>query len=61
MHSPFMFTAHAAPHWSRQFRSDDLGEVRAFIGNKDGPHSRVALGGQPLGYTMYQVLSLIHI
>jgi AraC-like DNA-binding protein len=50
-----MFTAHAAPHWSRQFRSDDLGEVRAFIGNKDGPHSRVAHGGRPLGYAMYQV------
>jgi AraC-like DNA-binding protein len=50
-----MFTARAAPHWSRQFRSDDLGEVRAFIGNKDGPHARVALGGRPLGYAMYQV------
>jgi AraC-like DNA-binding protein len=50
-----MFTAHAAPHWSRQFRSDDLGEVRAFIGNKDGPHARVAHGGRPLGYAMFQV------
>jgi AraC-like DNA-binding protein len=45
----------AAPPWSRQFRSDDLGEVRAFIGNKDGPHSRVAHGDRPLGYAMYQV------
>ncbi|CAD5372918.1 putative Transcriptional regulator, AraC family [Rubrivivax sp. A210] len=50
-----MFTANAAPHWSRQFRSDDLGEVRALIGNKDGPHSRVVHGDRPLGYAMYQV------
>ena len=49
------FPAIAAPHWSRQFRSDDLGEVRAFIGNKDGPHSRVAIGDRPLGYAMFQV------
>jgi AraC-like DNA-binding protein len=49
------FPAIAAPYWSRQFRSDDLGEVRAFIGNKDGPHSRVARGDRPLGYAMYQV------
>ena len=49
------FPAIAAPHWSRQFRSDDLGEVRAFIGNKDGPHSRVAHGDRPLGYAMFQV------
>jgi AraC-like DNA-binding protein len=45
----------AAPDWSRQFRSDDLEEVRAFIGNKDGPHSRVAHKRRPLGYAMYQV------
>jgi AraC-like DNA-binding protein len=45
----------AAPYWSRQFRSDDLEEVRAFIGNKDGPHSRVAHRGRPLGYAMFQV------
>jgi hypothetical protein len=45
----------AAPHWSRQFRSDDLGEVRAYIGNKDGPHSRVARSDRPLGYAMFQV------
>ena len=49
------FPAIAAPHWSRQFRSDDLGEVRAFIGNKDGPHSRVVHGDRPLGYAMFQV------
>jgi AraC-like DNA-binding protein len=49
------FPAIAAPSWSRQFRSDDLGEVRAFIGNKDGPHSRVARSDRPLGYAMFQV------
>ena len=49
------FPAIAAPHWSRQFRSDDLGEVRAFIGSKDGPHSRVVHGSRPLGYAMFQV------
>jgi AraC-like DNA-binding protein len=53
-----MFSAHAAPHWSRQFRSDDLEEVRAFIGNKDGPHSRVVRGDRPMGYAMYQVTAL---
>lgn len=55
MPSDLVFSPRAAPYWSRQFRSDDLGEVRAFIGNKDGPHSRVAHGGSPLGYAMYQV------
>jgi hypothetical protein len=51
----FLFPASAAPHWSRQFRSDDLAEVRALIGNKDGPHSRVVRGDRPLGYAMFQV------
>jgi AraC-like DNA-binding protein len=55
MSTGLMFRASAAPHWSRQFRSDDLGEVRAFIGNKDGPHSRVVREDRPLGYAMYQV------
>jgi AraC-like DNA-binding protein len=50
-----MFPAIAAPHWARQFRSDDLEQVRAFIGNKDGPHSRVVHRGRPLGYAMFQV------
>jgi AraC-like DNA-binding protein len=50
-----LFPASAAPPWSRQFRSDDLEEVRAFIGNKDGPHSRVVHGDRPLGYAMFQV------
>jgi AraC-like DNA-binding protein len=49
-----MFTI-AAPSWSRQFRSDDLEEVRAFIGNKDGPHARVTHKIRPLGYAMFQV------
>jgi len=47
--------ASAVPYWARQFRSDDLAQVRAFIGNKDGPHSRVVRGDRPLGYAMYQV------
>jgi AraC-like DNA-binding protein len=55
MTAEFMFPPRAAPYWARQFRSDDLSAVRSFIGNKDGPHSRVALGSRPLGYTMYQV------
>jgi AraC-like DNA-binding protein len=50
-----MFSAIAAPPWSRQFRSDSLEEVRALIGNRDGPHARVAPAEQPLGYAMFQV------
>jgi len=45
----------AAPSWARQFRSDDLEEVRARIGNRDGPHSRVAGSDRPMGYAMFQV------
>ncbi len=45
----------AAPHWARQFCSDNLDEVRAFIGNKDGPHARVVHRDRPLGYAMFQV------
>ena len=55
MSTGLKFTAQAAPHWARQFRSDDLGAVRAFIGNKTGPHARVAHGDRPLGYAMFQV------
>jgi len=55
MSTDHMFPAIAAPHWARQFRSDDLEQVRAFIGNKDGPHSRVVHRGRPLGYAMFQV------
>jgi len=50
-----MFPAIAAPPWSRQLRSDSLEEVRALIGNRDGPHARVAPADQPLGYAMFQV------
>jgi AraC-like DNA-binding protein len=45
----------AAPPWARQFRSNSLEEVRAAIGNRDGPHARVAPADQPLGYAMFQV------
>jgi AraC-like DNA-binding protein len=55
MPSGTVFPAIAAPPWSRQFHSDNLEEVRAFIGNKDGPHSRVARRDQPMGYAMFQV------
>lgn len=55
MPTGLIFPAIAAPHWSRQFRSDDLEEVRAFIGNRDGPHSRVVHRDRPLGYAMFQV------
>jgi AraC-like DNA-binding protein len=50
-----MFPVIAAPPWSRQLRSDSLEEVRALIGNRDGPHARVAPADQPLGYAMFQV------
>lgn len=50
-----LFRASDPPPWSRRFRSDKLEDVRAFIGNKDGPHSRVAHGQRPLGYAMFQV------
>jgi AraC-like DNA-binding protein len=50
-----LIPASAAPPWARQFRSDNLEEVRALIGNKDGPHARVAQGDRPLGYAMFQV------
>ncbi len=44
-----------APPWACQFRSNNLDEVRAFIGNRDGPHARVVHRDRPLGYAMYQV------
>jgi AraC-like DNA-binding protein len=55
MPTRLQFSAQAAPPWSRQFRSDDLGQVCAFIGNKTGPNARVAYGDRPLGYAMFQV------
>lgn len=45
----------AVPPWARQIRSDSLAEVRALIGDRDGPHSRVARADRPLGYAMFQV------
>ncbi len=50
-----MWSALEAPAWARQFRSDKLDEVRAFIGNRDGPHARVVHRHRPLGYAMFQV------
>ena len=35
-----------------QFRSDDLDEVRAFVGRTDGEHSRVAHQSGALGYSL---------
>jgi AraC-like DNA-binding protein len=43
----------SAPPWANTFRSDNLDEVRAFIGNNDGWHSRVARRDVPMGYSMY--------
>jgi AraC-like DNA-binding protein len=48
----------SAPPWSTPFRSDDLDEVRAFIGNRDGLNARIAHRGQPLGYSLYLLKSL---
>jgi len=41
--------------WATRFRSDDLDEVRAFVGNIDGRNSRAAPRGEPMGYSMYQL------
>jgi AraC-like DNA-binding protein len=38
------------PPSARRFRSDDLDEVRSFIGRTDGEHSRVVRGTGPLGF-----------
>ena len=46
------------PPWVPCFRSDDLDEVRAFIGTTDGRQSRVARRGQPLGYAIYRLSGL---
>jgi len=43
------------PPWAACFRSDDLDEVRAFIGTTDGRQSRVARRGQALGYAIYRL------
>jgi AraC-like DNA-binding protein len=39
------------PPWAMQFRSDDLDEVRAFVGRMDGEHSRVAHESGALGFS----------
>lgn len=46
------------PPWAPCFRSDDLDEVRAFIGTTDGRQSRVARRGEPLGYAIYRLKGL---
>jgi AraC-like DNA-binding protein len=46
------------PPWVPYFRSDDLDEVRAFIGTTDGRQSRVARRGEPLGYALYRLAGL---
>lgn len=40
------------PPWARVFRSDDLDEVRAFVRQSVGEHSRVAHGAGPLGFSL---------
>jgi AraC-like DNA-binding protein len=42
----------AAPPWAACFRSDELDEIRAFVGRSDGEHSRVASGPGPLGFEL---------
>lgn len=51
--SPAPMKSLSAPPWANSFRSDNLDEIRAFIGNKDGWHSRVARRDVPMGYSMY--------
>lgn len=41
--------------WATRFRSDDLDEVRAFVGDNDGRNSRGAPRGVPMGFSMYQL------
>jgi len=43
------------PPWVPYFRSDDLDEVRAFIGSTDGRQTRVARRGEALGYALYRL------
>jgi AraC-like DNA-binding protein len=40
------------PRWASVFRSDDLDEVRAFVRQGVGEHSRVAHGAGPLGFSL---------
>jgi AraC-like DNA-binding protein len=41
--------------WASRFHSDDLDEVRAFVGDNDGRNSRGAPRGVPMGFSMYQL------
>lgn len=41
--------------WSNYFQSNNLDEVRAFIGQKDGPGTRVTGRDEPMGYSIYQL------
>lgn len=45
----------AAPAWAASFRSDQLDEIREFVGRSDGEHSRVAHGPGPLGFELQWV------
>jgi AraC-like DNA-binding protein len=47
----------ALPPSLRPFVSDDLDQVRSFVGRIDGEHSRVAHGAGPLGYRHHVVRS----
>jgi AraC-like DNA-binding protein len=40
------------PPWARQFRSDDLDEVRVFVGRMFGEHSRVTHQSGALGFSL---------
>ncbi len=43
------------PPWAFRFRSNDLGEIRAFGGGNDIPQSRVARQSKALGFDFYRV------
>ena len=45
----------ATRSWSNYFQSDSLDEVRAFIGQRDGPNTRVVRRDGPMGYAIYQL------
>jgi AraC-like DNA-binding protein len=43
------------PPWADRFRSDDLDEVREWVGRTGGEHSRVAHDAGPLGFDLASV------
>jgi AraC-like DNA-binding protein len=45
----------APPPWAERFRSDDLDEVREWVGRTGGEHSRVAHDAGPLGFDLASV------